>query len=116
MWKKEPKKNEREKGILSIGHSLRKPMLNPRDKNGLAKYETYYKELDTYYQMSYRLGKVLDEKWVAQERAKTEDRIMRYLLKDKAMYIKRCRYCGKILPIDSPFGYCDRCWKLSFAQ
>ncbi len=95
---------------------LRKPMLNPRDKNGLAKYETYYKELDTYYQMSYRLGKELDEKWVAQERAKTEDRIMRYLLKDKAMYIKRCRYCGRILPIDSPFGYCDRCWKLSFAR
>jgi hypothetical protein len=29
VWKKEPKKNEREKGILSIGHSLRKPMLRP---------------------------------------------------------------------------------------
>ena len=91
--------------------SLRKPTLNNREKNGLAKYETYYKELDTYYQMSYRLGKIMDEVWVARERAKTEDKIMRYLLKDKAVYIKRCRSCGRTLPIDSPFGYCDRCWK-----
>ena len=90
--------------------SLRKPTLNMREKNSLARYETYYKQLDTYYQMSYRLGKIMDEKWVAVERAKTEDKIMRYLLKDKMIYIKRCRYCGKTLPIDSPYGYCERCW------
>ena len=71
----------------------------------------YYKELDTYYQMSYRLGKILDEAWVARERAKTEDRIMHYLLKEKAVYIKRCRYCGRMLPVDSPFGYCEKCWR-----
>ena len=93
---------------------LHKPMLSSRDKNGLAKYETYYKQLDTYYQMSYRLGKEMDEKWVAIERARTEDKIMRYLLKDKALYIKRCRYCGKTLPIDYPFGYCEKCWSASF--
>ena len=91
--------------------SLRKPVLNMREKNGLARYETYYKELDTYYQMSYRLGKILDEAWVARERAKTEDRIMHYLLKEKAVYIKRCRYCGRMLPVDSPFGYCEKCWR-----
>ena len=90
--------------------SLRKPVLSRREKNGLAKYETYYKQLDTYYQMSYRLGKNMDEKWVASERAKTEDRIMRYLLKDKMVYIKRCRYCGRMLPIDSPYNFCDKCW------
>ncbi len=95
--------------------SLRKPTLNSREKNGLAKYETYYKELDTYYQMSYRLGKILDEAWVARERARTEDKIMRYLLKDKAVYIKRCRSCGRILPIDSPFGYCEKCWHAGVA-
>ena len=93
---------------------LHKPMLSGREKNSLQKFETYYKQLDVYYQMSYRLGKNLDEKWVRLERAKTEDRIMRYLLKDKMAYIKRCRYCGRTLPIDYPFGYCERCWAQSF--
>ena len=93
---------------------LRKPLLRASEKNTLAKYETYYKQLDTYYQMSYRLGKVMDERWVAIQRAKTEEKIMRYLMKDKAVYIKRCRYCGQALPIDSVFGYCERCWQMSF--
>ncbi len=92
--------------------SLRKPSLSKRDKNGLAKYETYYKQLDLYYQMSYRLGKVMDEKWVRREREKTENTIMRYLLKDKANYIKRCSICGRMLPIDYPYRYCERCWKM----
>lgn len=92
--------------------SLRKPSLNPRQKNGLAKYETYYKQLDLYYQMSYRLGKDIDEKWVKKQREKTEETIMRYLLKDKANYIKRCNICGRILPIDTPFRTCERCYRL----
>ncbi len=91
--------------------SLKKPQLPRRMNNGLAKYETYYKQLDLYYQMSNRLGKIMDEKWVATQRAKTEETIMRYLLKDKANYIKRCTICGKVLPIDYPFTYCERCWK-----
>ena len=91
---------------------LEKPRLSSRDKRtGLARYETYYKQLDTYYQMSYRLGKILDEEWVLRERAKTEERIMRYLLKDKGEYIRRCRYCGRMLPINSPFGTCEKCWR-----
>ena len=94
--------------------SLHKPVLSSREKNGLAKYETYYKQLDTYYQMSYRLGKELDERWVAKERARAEDHIMRYLLGGKKVYIKRCRYCGKTLPIDYPYGFCDRCWNSAF--
>ena len=91
--------------------SLAKPRLDQKDRGGLMKYETYYKQLDLYYQMSYRLGKVMDEAWIAREREKTENRIMRYLLKDKSSYIKRCRYCGRILPIDSPFNCCNRCFR-----
>ncbi|MBQ6322099.1 MAG: ATP-dependent helicase [Lachnospiraceae bacterium] len=91
--------------------SLPKPRLDQRDRGGLMKYETYYKQLDLYYQMSYRLGKEMDEGWIIREREKTENRIMRYLLKDKSDYIKRCRYCGRMLPIDSPFNSCDRCFK-----
>ena len=91
--------------------TLRKPKPDPREKSGLARYETYYKQLDLYYQMSSRLGKVIDEKWIARERARAEDKIMGYLLKDKESYIKRCHYCGRTLPIDSPFTVCDRCWQ-----
>ncbi len=91
---------------------LKKPRIGKKEKNGLAAYETYYKQLDLYYQMSMRLGKVMDEKWVRREREKTENTIMRYLLKDKADYIKRCSICGKILPIDYPYRYCERCWKM----
>ena len=90
--------------------SLDKPRLARGEKNGLQKYETYYKQLDLYYQMSHRLGKVMDERWVARERSRTEDQIMRYLLKEKSIYIKRCRYCGRMLPIDSPFNCCERCY------
>jgi ATP-dependent RNA helicase SUPV3L1/SUV3 len=60
--------------------------------------------------MSYRLGKVMDEEWIRRECILTEDRIMKYLLKEKSVYIKRCRYCGRVLPIDSPFNCCERCY------
>ena len=90
--------------------SLEKPSILRKEKNSLLKYETYYKQLDLYYQMSYRLGKERDEKWVARERERTEEKIMRYLLRDKVAYIKRCRYCGRMLPIESPFNCCDRCF------
>ena len=36
--------------------------------------------------MSYRLGKTMDEKWIARERAKTEDQIMRLLLKVDSLW------------------------------
>ena len=32
-------------------------------------------------------------------------------LKEKSVYIKRCRYCGRVLPIDSPFSCCERCYR-----
>ena len=87
------------------------------DKNrigtaGIQKYETYYKELDLYYQFSVRLGKVIDVKWLSRERARTESTIMRYLLGKKTSYISTCRYCGRKLPVGSSFGICARCHEL----
>ena len=29
--------------------------------------------------------------------------------KDKNMYISRCRYCGRILPVENSRGVCRRC-------
>lgn len=78
---------------------------------GLQKYESYYKKLDLYYQLSMRLGKLVDTQWLEEEREKTQDAIMQLLSKDKHEYILRCKYCGKILPVDSPYRMCERCRK-----
>lgn len=91
--------------------SLEKPVLR-RDKNrGIMQYETYYKQLDLYYQFSHRMQKMIDEEWLDVQREKTEMAIMRYLTKGKHNYIARCRYCGKLLPLGSPFQVCDACYR-----
>ncbi|MBS5522776.1 MAG: ATP-dependent helicase [Clostridiales bacterium] len=92
--------------------SLPYPDKNRIGTSGIQKYETYYKELDLYYQFSVRLGKVIDGKWLARERARTESTIMRYLLGKKTNYISTCRYCGRKLPVGSPFGICVRCHEM----
>lgn len=76
---------------------------------GLQKYESYYKKLDLYYQLSMRLGKLVDSDWLEKEREKTQDTITQLLAKDKHEYILRCKYCGRILPVDSPFRVCNNC-------
>ena len=90
--------------------SLERPVLRREKKGGILQYETYYKQLDLYYQFSHRMQKEIDEEWLAAEREKTEMQIMNYLAKGKQNYIARCRYCGKLLPLGSPFHVCDRCY------
>ena len=46
---------------------------------------------------------------LAREREKTEDTIMRYLVKNKKDYIQKCKYCGKPLPFGCNFTVCDEC-------
>jgi ATP-dependent RNA helicase SUPV3L1/SUV3 len=88
--------------------SLEKPRAFSKYQ-GLQKYESYYKKLDLYYQLSMRLGKLVDSEWLEKEREKTQDTIMQLLAKDKHEYILRCKYCGRILPVDSPFRVCTSC-------
>lgn len=90
--------------------SLERPVLRREKKGGILQYETYYKQLDLYYQFSHRMQKEIDEEWLAAERERTELQIMNYLAKGKQNYIARCRYCGKLLPLGSPFQVCDRCY------
>ena len=77
---------------------------------GLARYESYYKKLDLYYQFSVRLGKEIDNDWLEREREKTQSTIMQLLSKNKKEYILRCKYCGRILPLDSPYNLCEDCF------
>lgn len=92
--------------------SLERPQLDRRDRGGILKYETYYKQLDLYYQFSHRMGKEIDEKWLQKEREKTEANIMRYLTKGKADYIARCQYCARLLPLGYPYRTCRACAQL----
>jgi ATP-dependent RNA helicase SUPV3L1/SUV3 len=89
--------------------SLSRPSVDHRDRGGIMKYETYYKQLDLYYQFSHRMGKVIEEEWLREEREKTEAHIMKYLTKGKTNYISRCPYCGKLLPLGSAYRMCDEC-------
>ena len=91
--------------------SLERPVLYREKKGGIQQYETYYKQLDLYYQFSHRMQKVIEEDWLRREREKTEMRIMSYLTKGKQSYIARCRYCGKLLPLGSTFPVCDDCFR-----
>ena len=90
--------------------SLHFPALMMCSDAGLMRYETFYKLLDLYYQFSVRMGKEIDFKRLEREREKTEDTIMRFLLKDKKNYIRKCQYCGAPLPFDSAFGVCESCF------
>ncbi len=90
--------------------SLHFPALMMCTDVGLMRYETFYKMLDLYYQFSTRLGKEIDISRLEAEREKTEETIMRYLVKDKKEYIRKCRYCGTLLPFESASSVCDRCY------
>lgn len=90
--------------------SLERPKLPYGRRKGIQQYETYYKQLDLYYQFSHRMQKVIDEEWLDEERNRTEMMIMKYLTRGKTSYIARCRYCGKLLPLGTPFQVCDRCF------
>ncbi len=89
--------------------SLARPSLRRSRHEGLMRLESYYKKLDLYYQFSYRMGKWINEPWLAREREKTQDAIMQQLSQGKNEYILRCKYCGRVLPVDSPYRVCSRC-------
>ncbi len=91
--------------------SLERPRLEYGRRKNIQQYETYYKQLELYYQFSHRMQKVIEEDWLNEERARTEIMIMKYLTKGKVNYIARCRYCGKLLPLGAPFQVCDRCFR-----
>lgn len=91
--------------------SLAHPRLGELNLRGLPRYETYYKQLDLYYQFSRRFGKLIDEKWLTREREKTEAAIMKYLVRGKQDYISRCPYCARPLPLGYPYRVCERCYR-----
>ncbi|MDE5965932.1 MAG: hypothetical protein K2G89_03790, partial [Lachnospiraceae bacterium] len=79
-------------------------------KNLLEQAESYYRMLDLYNQFSTRFGKQREENRLMDARVMTEGTILEELGKSKKSYLRRCNYCGKLLPIGSRFLICDSCY------
>lgn len=88
---------------------MKRPDIRQLRFEGIAKYESYYKQLDLYYQFSDQFGKEIETEWLAKERAATEIAIMKCLSKGKETYIATCRYCGHVLPVGYGIPYCRQC-------
>lgn len=71
--------------------------------------ELQYKAYDVRHQLLRRIGLEDDS---SAERQAICRRIAELMRENKDQYIRRCRACGKELPIGSLFNYCDHCWAL----
>ena len=71
--------------------------------------ELQYKAYDIRHQLLRRIG-IEDD--CTEERQAICERIAELMRENKDQYIRRCRACGKELPIGSLFNYCERCWGL----
>ncbi len=71
--------------------------------------ELQYKAYDIRHQLLRRVG-IEDD--CSEERQAICRRIAELMREDKGQYIRRCRVCGKELPIGSLFNVCARCWAL----
>ena len=68
--------------------------------------ELQYKAYDIHHQLLRRIG--VEDDCTAQRKAIC-DRIAELMKVSKVQYIRRCRSCGKELPIGAVYNYCDRC-------
>ena len=74
----------------------------------LLECELQYKAYDIHHQLLRRIG-VPDD--CTAERSAICERIAALMKENKSQYIRRCRVCGKELPIGSMFNYCEDCFR-----
>lgn len=74
--------------------------------------ELQYKAYDIHHQLLRRIG--LPDDCTA-ERSAICDRIAELMLESKEQYIRRCKVCGRELPIGSIFNICERCFAAGMA-
>ena len=73
----------------------------------LADCELEYKGYDVRHQLLRRIGEPDEYGYVREQICA---KIAEFMKEDKGEYIRRCRFCGKELPIGSIFNYCDECY------
>ncbi len=71
--------------------------------------ELQYKAFDIRHQLLRRIGREDDS---SAERRAICERIAALMRESKEDYIRRCRVCGRELPIGSMFNYCEDCFRL----
>ena len=69
--------------------------------------ELQYKAYDIHHQLLRRIG-IPDD--CTAERSEICDRIAELMRENKEQYIRRCRSCGRELPIGAMFNYCEDCF------
>lgn len=69
--------------------------------------ELQYKAYDVHHQLLRRIGREDDS---ARQRREIVERIARLMGESKEPYIRKCRVCGKELPIGSVFNVCQHCF------
>lgn len=79
----------------------------------LADCELQYKAFDIHHQLLRRIGLPDD---CTEERHAICRRIAELMKENKRQYIRRCRGCGRELPIGAVFNYCDRCHELGIPR
>ena len=72
--------------------------------------ELQYKAYDIHHQLLRRIG-VPDD--CTEERAAICERIAELMRENKEQYIRRCKVCGRELPIGSQYNICDDCYQRS---
>ncbi|MBR1860311.1 MAG: helicase [Lachnospiraceae bacterium] len=92
--------------------SLEKPSYPRNGHNELEKLETYYKLLELYHLFSVHMGKIMDEEWLMEEKKNTELAIEDFLSGNKNKFIKRCKDCGRQLPVGFGSERCSACRKI----
>ena len=92
--------------------SLEKPSFPRMGHNELEKLETYYKLLELYHLFSIHMGKIMDEDWLMDEKKSTEAAIEDYLSGNKKKFIKKCKDCGRQLPMGHSYERCEACKRI----
>ena len=73
--------------------------------------ELEYKAYDMRHQLLRRIGE--DDEY-SSVRQKICARIAEFMKEDKGQYIRRCRFCGRELPIGSIFNTCEACYYMDY--
>lgn len=77
----------------------------------LSELETYYKELDLYFQFSRKNKMNIDNDKLNEAKKQTVDRINKILSENSSTFGRKCNRCGKELSFDYEFGICQKCFK-----
>ena len=84
---------------------------NNEDLNDL---ETFYKQLDLYFQFSRKMQKIINKDLLIKQKKDTVYKINKLLKESYKDFTKKCNICGKPLPINFKFNMCNKCFNRNY--